>query len=477
MKWFGITLLTIGLGLLSIYLPWYIILTAFSLFCLIIISHVRFQWMVYIIIFLALQIGSKGPFIGFSTARSQTIEALPVYFIFTSIAILAFWVRKFAKIDIADSRKNPLYTPILLLVCYSILSIFWSPASVTENIDHVIFLILNISLFFYIFRIVDSEILHRRLMWCLIFSGIFLSLQAIFSPFLFLGSYPIKIYGDTYLEIGTSNIVASRALGFYMNTLLTSIVLGCLIMVAYGLLLNERNRARIILLGCAMSIFLFTIFLTQSRVGLWGLIIMVFLLLCLSYRLRKNFIRSALIICLCTFIIFMTSQIVTYKFFTKSGKETRVASVDLDVKESGTLGSRLYYWEKGFEALEKSSLTLVGLGAGGYKHFYPNIPTPHNLYLSLFFDFGIMAVIFVFCIMFTFVRRFREITKHQNTYLQKMSLVFGILLIGISIMSLTYMAYNFIFLWLIIGLAYSTFSLAQQELKEKKISQNHIGTS
>lgn len=476
MKWLGITLLTIGLGLLSIYLPWYITLTAFSLFCLIIFSHIRFQWVAYAIVFLALQIGSKGPFIS-SEILLQKFEVLPLFLIFTSIAALIFMFRKFARIDITDSRKNPLYVPILLLVFYSILSIFWSPASNFVNIFHNIFLILNIIVFFLVFQIVDNEELHRKLMWCLIFSGILLSLQIIFSPLLLLGNYQIKIFGDIYLDLSTPITLGSRARGVYMNSIISSILVSFLVMVAYGLLLNEANRTRKSFLFFVICLFLLALFLTRSRVGAWALVCMILLFIFLNLNVKRKFFRTTLIISFLTLIVFLVSEGVVAKYiFPQTGKVVRIVNVDVS-SEGGSIGSRLYYWKKGFEALDKRSLTLVGLGAGGYNYCNPDIPTPHNLYLSLFFDFGIMAVIFIFSIIFTSIRAFNNILRHQKTYLQNMSLVFGTMLFGLSLMSLVFLAYEFTFIWFFLGLIYATSSLAQQELKEKQISQNYIGTN
>lgn len=466
LKWVIIILLQLGLGLICISLPWYTILTVFSLCCVIILLYIRFLWVAYVLVFLTPQIAERKPCFLFPKMGN---EVIPLLLVVTSIAALLFMIRKSVKIDTSDSRKNQLSVPIILLVCYSILSIFWSPVSATNNLVYILILILNVTAFFLIFRVIDNEILHRQLMWCLIFSGIALSIQTIISPYLPLPDYKITIIEGLYLDLGLRKEMGSRCLGLYSDSVHTSAVLACLNMVAGGLLLVEKRRSRVLFLVGSICLFSMAMFLTQTRVGQWSLVAMILMFLFLSSRLRIRFFRAALIITLVFCSIFIASYKLSQSMFpssVKSGRDVRLVTLGAEAKY-GSVGTRVMYWRKGFDALREASLTLIGLGAGGYRGYHPELNFPHNIYFGLFFDYGLMAVVFVCYTIITLVSEFNKLVKHQKTYLQNMALSFGVILFGIGLMSFTFFSYYFPFVWLFLGIAYSTFSLARRELENK----------
>jgi O-antigen ligase len=468
LKWFGIILLQLGIGLLCVILPCDVTIVIFFFFFLFILLYVKFQWAVYIIVFLTPLIGEKDPMLVFFLAGGTERGMLPILLVITSITAFHFIIRKSLRINTIDSRTNPLIVPVIILLLYSIISVFWTPSSVTHNMIHIVFLTFSAMAFFVIFGIVDNEIIHRRMMWCLVFSGIFLSIQTIVSAYFVLDDpITIKLIENLYIKLDANAELTTRCRGLYLDTLQTSIVLACLIPIAGSLLLYERSRSRKIFLGFAIVFFLVATFLTKSRVGIWSIMPMIFLFLFINHQLRKKFFQAVFITTLLFVIIFLGSEQLSRNVLFPESRESRVANLEDTESKGGAIGSRLYYWKIGFDALRKNSLTFIGLGAGGYNYYNSKL-LPHNLYLGLFFDYGMIGVIFFSYIIFTVFCEVIRSLEHQRTYLESMSIIWAVILFGMGIMSLTYLSHYFPFVWIFLGISYSTFTLARKELEDRK---------
>lgn len=468
LKWIGIILLQIIVGLSCIFLPWYFIAILFPFFVFITFLHIRIKLWAYILVFFIPLVGVKYPNIYLHKRGFTPGDAFPILLILSVAASLSLMLLISSKLR--KNIKNPLLIPILLLVCYSLLTLFWSPANVWFNLYYFLFLIIDISLYYFLFHIIDNNNFHRRLMWCLVFSGLFLSIQIILVFVNSLVDKPIIIINGTakildWLYIDYLPAFSEKELtvhGFFMGTQETGMVLNFIFFTALGLLLTEKKRLNIWFLRVMIPILIISIFFTGTKSGSWTLVIVINIFVFLSLKFRENIFRNLLIFYTIFLLIFLSTAILK-----RHGGENRLTNVT--TQEKSSLGKRIGYWKVGFRELDKRGLTFLGLGIAGYKYCTVNksIAHAHNVYLSMLFDFGLMGII-VFCLaILILTKMFLKLLKHQKTYLQNMSFASGINLIAIGTIGLVYISYYMDFLWFVLGLTSSTFHLAQRELLEK----------
>jgi hypothetical protein len=304
-------------------------------------------------------------------------------------------------------------------------------------------------------------------MWVVVCSGLFLSLQCFLSLYTTVFKVDnIKLFNDIYLlfiiggQSTKSGVV--EAVGLFMERQQVTIVLPCISAIAAGLLMIEKRRSRRLFLGVTIVLHVIALFLVKQRTGVFALLPMAFVFLFINRRLRKKFFQNATVIVLafllCGLIVEGTTS--SHK---KGGKGSRI--VEINVDSDSSLQSRVLHWESGITWMRENSLMLRGLGIGGYEK--GGLADAHNLMLSLFFDFGAVGAIIGFWILFILAENFFKLIKYQETYFQTMSLVFGVILFGIALMSLVYIPYYRSSLWLFLAMASSTFSLAKKELEEK----------
>lgn len=468
-RWIGVVLLQIFVGLSCIFVPWYLILIIFTSFVLIIFFHLRLKMWTYILVFLLPFIGVKYPTVylhirGFSAGMA--LPVLPVISVFASLSLILLTLAKLRE----DDTINPLFVPILLLVCYGLLTIFWTPASVGYNLNYFIYLILDISLYYFLFHIIDNIDFHRRLMWCVVFAGFFLSIQAllsfvntiIYKPILVTDNV-IKIFNWFYMDyVAKFSDKELTVHGFFIGAQETGMVLDFTLFTALGLLLTEEKRLRKWCLRIMIPIIIVSVFFTGTKSGTWTLVVAIYIFLFLSRKFKRNIVRNSLLFFFIFLFIFLSTG-----FIKRHGGQNRLTKISTE--QNSSLGKRIRYWKIGFKELDKRGLTFFGLGIGGYKYCTASkmIAHAHNVYLSMLFDFGFMGIIIFGLIILILAKMFFKLLRHQETYIQNMSFAFGINLIVIGTIGLVYIPYYMDFLWFVLALACSTFRLAQRESLDK----------
>jgi len=477
LKWGCIVLLQIVLGCACVMLPWHTAILLFFLCCAVIVFLLRFHWLIYGVVFFLPLIGVKYPAVRFTSSEFIRSDAMPLFVMIAPLAVVPFVLLKLLGFFSDDARKNPLLVPVLLLMCYSFVSIFWSPANPAYNLFYFYYLMSNIITFFIIFRVVNTERLHRGLMWCLVASGVVLAVTTI--PYqslrgdpeksLFVYGHTIEIFKGFEMDLGLAPdkaLASSRARSLFEGHQETSVLMTCLIIVAVGLLLNEKKRWRVMLLYGVILLFLYVQFLTKTRVGLWSLVIMLGLFVSLSIRMEQRVIRTAVVIALVIATMFLVAERLSPS--KRAHKGVRVLT--LTMNKGDTVDSRITYWSAGFNALKKESLTLLGLGVGGYKYSTKQEVGchPHNLFLGLFFDFGIAGFLIILYVIGALIRSFYTIIRYQESYMQSMAFIFGVLITGIGLMCLVYLSEYMSTVWLFLSLGCTTYSLARRELENKE---------
>lgn len=465
-KWIGILLLQIALGLVCIFYPWYRVILFSISFALITFLFVKFRWWAYIFVFFIPLMGVKNPgFIIEALKRRGSgggfgRETFPLIVLLSIFPLFAFMLCKWAKLH-KDTMRSPFFIPGFLFLYYSFFTFFWSPAEIDLNFFYSIYLICDISLFYFMFHVVDNQDFHRRLMWCLIFSGVALSIQ-VFLTFFSIGFSDINFrISDRLIFVLYYKLAKDQHAGWFAGPAVTAITLDIIIFVALGLMLTEKSKARIWFLRAVIAMLFVAVFSVGNRGGIYSLVTTIFVFIFISGKLRKNALRNSLVVIFMIFLIFLGTSVI--------GKHGTPRAVNVTTAQGSSLALRFKYWNEGFKQLGMRSLTFPGLGIGGYTAVN-NIPVlhPHNLYLHFFFDFGLIGIIFIGGVILILAKILFKIINSQETYLQNMSIAFGIILICIGIDGLVSIPYYLSTLWFFLPLALATFRLTQKELTQEK---------
>ncbi|MFC1633821.1 O-antigen ligase family protein [Planctomycetota bacterium] len=466
-KVIGFILLSFGLGLLFVFIHLSVFASLSVFFALIILLYVKLRWWAFILVGLIPFMGVKYPCLYLTTTGFDQSDAIPFLLLISFIPLLSLLIYRSVS-NSRDAVKSPLTFPILLLVGYSSLTFLWSPANVDHNLLYFCTLMANISLFFFLFHIIDNQVFHRRLMWCLILSGIILSIQTFISMFISIQYPHIELCDWLCLVIfATARRTTGGGTGFFQAQQETGMVLAVVTLIAIGLLLTEKEKSKIWFLRFTIMLSTVSTFLAKSKSGIWALVMMTFFSLFMYRKLRKSLIRNSIVFLLLIVVIFCVSM-----QFARSRSSTKTSrAITVSLEEGTSLGKRLEYWRTGFEELRKRLLIPFGLGVGGYKHVTQYVHA-HNLYLALFFDFGFIGIIFVCCVIFAIAKSFFTLAGHQETYLQVMSVACSVALIGLGLIGMVYIPYYMSFFWFVLALTSSTFSLAQKEVLMKNTSLN-----
>lgn len=474
----SVLFLEVFIGISSAIFPWYYLVPGALFFFLSVFFLIEYKFGTYLLIFLVCILGN---YVGFSldsldfpgvTFRNVIPLYTPLYFFLA----FTFVIHKIAHLGPDLKVKNPLNIPLYLLLSYSIFTLIFSPTGYHLTVCFILY--LNIGIYYFIVHVVNDRVFHRRLMWCWVVGGNILAILVTISILV----HPQILYSPTIIEgvnfvLNYAPRVAIRgyAIGHPNQT---ALLLNMAFSVMLGMFIYETNMIKRLFLLMSLIFCLFAYFLTMSKAGLGALWAMVHFLILFSSRLRKHWLRNVVLFNVSLVILFVMSYIFT----------NQVAPRILKVSEKGgyatSFENRIEIWKAGLDALEEKDLVPFGLGAGGFD-LYTQFPHAHSLYLSFFFDFGIVGII---CILLILLILFRELFLKelrggmlwvQKTYLETMSLAFlgGLIAIGIhGTVDHTYIKDS---LWLYLGFAIATLSLSRMErskVSETDASYHHVAT-
>ncbi len=460
--------LSIGSVAFLMLLPWYVSLS------LLIVSLI--VWTLILIrpefgaYFLLIYVPVFSHFIGICLNVNGNIinKGLPFFIVILVIGLISIGIRKATKLHKDSTTKNPLSIPLIILIAYGMLTLLWAP-SLGYNLIVFSLLTANVLMFYFFTAVIENEKLHRQFMWCWVFSGIIIAILTVLSisynpqiaigkPILNIGSYKAIFFFDyPSWKAWRLDQYRGHAIG-HPNS--TSLSLNLAICVTAGLLLVEKVKFKKIFLTVALLLMVFADFLTMSRAGIGSFLIMGYVIIFFSSALRKKIVVYSIIFAICFGLMFVGSVIYSKKAaapgLLKAAKKEDIVSLE----------NRFVIWQKGLSVMEKKSFLISGLGVGNFA-YYTKYPHSHNLYLSFFFDFGLVGIIFLIIILLIFIKLVKDIFKViyiQRTYFHTMSLVFFAGMLAIGIHSLVDFYYNKDSIWLFLALFISTLKLTKDEL-------------
>lgn len=450
-------LLSMALVVLCNMAPWYVsVLLSVSLI-LGIVFIFNLQWGIYFLLTMVLILGNQ---VGLSISPSKLYynKPLPIFLFFLISSIFCFGLKKLSKLELNESAKNPLKVPFIILICYSMITLLWSP-KVDYGLLVIVILSINAVLFGFVITVINNENTHRNCMWFWVVSGLVTAVLTIISIVL----HPeIEIREALVGKIGfvlnwnPKVNIRGYALSHPNHT---SLILNITISICYGMLLVAGKRILKTILFLSLLLMIFANFLTLSKGGIGSFLIMGYFLVFFSSLQRKQIIRNTFLFT----VIWISLLVLALAYLNQIGVPKHA-----QITENGqvfSLSQRFIMWKSALHEMAKRSLTPFGLSSGGFD-YYVKFPHAHNIYLSFFFDFGLAGIAFVISVLFVILRLLKDASKaiyNHHTYLQRMALAFSGGLIAIGIHSLIDHYYNKHIIWFFLAFAVLTLQMTKAE--------------
>jgi len=162
--------LIFGVAFLNILLPWYFTAILMALLILSFLVLVKIE-LVLCLLIIAVVVAGTQPHLIIDLRWSTVIDRYPVILL---PLILVLFAR--LLLDRASGLRNgldhhPLNVAVLFLFAWAALTLFWVPY-LRHSVVQFTILTYNLMLFYLLIHFADNEIMHKRLMWCLILSGL-----------------------------------------------------------------------------------------------------------------------------------------------------------------------------------------------------------------------------------------------------------------------------------------------------------------
>lgn len=480
MKYIFLTFFLLSLGIFCIFVPWYILFPSISLFIILILLSIRFEWGMYALSFLipfsAISIGiivrSAWDIVRSGRHTAVLSIAQPII----ALSFFGLIINKLIKTKefIPNNLLNFLTGVLLTFFAYTFLTLLWVPC-----IEHSIFqiLILGTNLLLcglLIYGITDEKI-HKRIIWCCMLAGLLHGLIAISLYFASVESTTIifekqlwrNVIFHVWLPAGfesTSGFI--RRGTAFAGSKEVALIMYMVFAFSLGLFLTETNRTRKRLLIAIMVFAIWMNLLSMSRGATVALLVMIFFFLIAIKRLRNRFFALSTIFLAGIILSFVLENAILNTLY--QGKEVTprlitMAKVGGGIEEQAP--ERITMWKKGFNKLKGTS--YLGIGPGNFQ-YYRIGPHAHNIYLSFLFDFGLVGLGALLLMIIILFKQFFRMLKFQSSYLQIMCAISFGSLIAMGIHGVVDFEYNQPLLWFYLGMAVATLNLAQRELTSYK---------
>ncbi|MDL1967024.1 MAG: hypothetical protein LWW97_00400 [Deltaproteobacteria bacterium] len=460
-SWAGIVILQILFGVLYLVLGWQLFFTLVLLGVMAIVFVKKPEWSLYFLIFWVVIFWNTIGFLISDKAMFFGMNTMPIYMPLVLIGLACIGVRITARIQTPVNLGQSLNIPIFILYIYSLYTITWC-TNLEYSLLKFAFFTFNILLYYYTCFMNFTEEIYKKCMWCWIFTGGIMSVMIIYSIIFHPAYYFTQnIFSDYNLIF--RYIVGVDTRGYVvMHSNYSSFSLNAPIGIAIGLLIISKTRFQRFVLISFLILLMFANCLTFSKGGVGSGIIMIYFLIIGSSVLRK---KAFFIIPVFT-AIFIAIGMSSIAFANIFGYAIHAQFIESS-GEIMSLAARLENWQHGLDLLLKKGLLLKGLGLGGFQQYTECLIHAHNLYLSIFFDFGLVGIGFGLSVLLIIAKMLFKngifSFFNQTTYYQTMRLVFTGIFIAYMIHSVVDLWYNQTFIWFFMGFAIVTFSLADAE--------------
>lgn len=435
------------LNLLPITVFFWLFLIISSVFMLFMNSH----WGVYLLVIAVPCMNIQLLYV-FGSRITQQIIVKPITIV-VFVVLSLFFLEKLANKSRQPKKVFPVFHfPVIALFIWGIISESWTPAGI-YSIDLGITFITNVALYFLFSYYASSIEALKKIMLCWIGMSVFLSI------FMFISIIPGSKHMESVSILNDFSMVSFLEMGMMRaegladrNT--AAIFVSFAVFSAAGLAATTKKAKYKALLFLAIAVLMFAFFFTQTKAPLAGLLAGVLFITPFLINIRKNLIRYLCFIGLSALIIFVSfykiiGHLLQYTT-ARGGVASRLVSSSA---ASGAIGDRFDYWGKVFEQLVYNGVYLSGFGIGGSTHYLYPTPHPHNIYISVICDFGLLGFVVLVAVAFFLASDvFYTIKKipSDSTRILLLCIYAGVIVIGVS--ALSDYSYSFTLTWVFLGL-------------------------
>ena len=357
------------------------------------------------------------------------------------------------------------YLSLLLfaLLAFSMLSILWSP-NVIWGLSVGIKLLSNYLMYLLLVVLLKNQRDIFRAIKTLIFTTV------IIAAIMMVSIFPIdllnikKTYFLTkYLSLQfffvTYQLRASGIMGSHVGA--TFLSFG--VLFSMGLLSQSKERKDKILLFMIIILLILVALFTTARGAIASMLMAVVFLIFAIKNFREHLFRNLYIFALCfifLFGIFSTTHSYLYDYI-----KPYLPAASLTGEHA--FSDRLEYWKISYDALAKGDAYIQGLGAGGVAAYLFPVTHPHNFYLAIFFNFGLIGfILFFILISISITRLFLTIRSLKEGFTKSMLLSTSGCIVSLGFASLMDIDYINSIVWLLMGIGVAIYRYAASIPKE-----------
>jgi hypothetical protein len=447
----GLFALLFFAAFVNILFPWYVTFTIAAIAMLLIVVFLKVELGLFLII-IAIVLAGTQPHLMFQLRWSTVVDRYPVIL----LPLLAVLFVRLLLDRISGLRngidRSPLRVALFFLFSWAVFSLFWAPYF-WHSLTQLTIFAYNLLLFYIITYAVNDERMHKRLMWCLLLSGVAALSIAYSIKYLELMVYHVHVSNGIKVEFlvpgGQRRLIA---LGWSCQEL--SMTMNFAMSVAIGLLVSEEKIVVKFVLGVIIIAMFSALLSTMTKGGLIAFVAMIHFLMVSIEKLRKSMWRNL-------FIVYMGAVGIFYAQIVLSGITREPRLLVYSGKGAFSLTTRIKLWKVGLQGLLDTS--GIGMAVGTFNYKVRQAPHAHNIFFDYIFDFGFMGLLFLVLAGLYFLKLVFEAFRNQSTYLQTMRLAMIGGLIAIGTHGLVDFGYNNTPIWLFLGLAVATFSLVKKE--------------
>jgi len=264
------------------------------------------------------------------------------------------------------------------------------------------------------------------------------------------------------MRVGDSGAEEGRVFGAFGHANDTGALIVCMLPALFAMTMTSRGMARMLWLGGAL-VSLMVLLMTVSRGAFVGLAVggLIAAIVCRKYVPFERFVLLWIGLGLLCAIGVLVASLVDPQIAATLSDRLFGQSRAIDLSEASS--GRTAIWAEALERMLQTPTTLLtGFGWGVYW-VMPFRYAPHNYYLGLGFDLGIIAVSLVLLILARCVIEARRAVERAPADLrsQFLAFIFGILCLSISIIFADlYKPWTYI--WLYAGIVLRGIVLSQE---------------
>jgi uncharacterized membrane protein len=231
-------------------------------------------------------------------------------------------------------------------------------------------------------------------------------------------------------------------------------------------LLSEVNdKKKKLLFSCLAVSFTFSALIAQAKSTAMGLFFGILFLTLTIKKLRAHMVSIAMAFILTVGLLMAYERVVVLPAHKMTDDENVSVRFTEGGQTNASINSRMHMWRICYDAIRNNDAYMLGLGSGGCGYYLAEPPrrgavNPHSVFLSFFFDFGIVGIsLFLLLVTMSVIKVFHLIKKLQDGTEKNMLLTLLSCAISISFISMTELNYNYIYLWVLGAIGASVYRI------------------